>query len=56
MVVGHQKLDVDLPLLAPRPDVSGSYTLTLAAAEECGIGLGEAKCRRRPGSDDTALS
>ena len=37
----HQLLDVDLPLLAPRVDVSGAYTLTVTAADECTIGRGD---------------
>ena len=33
--------NVELPLLAPRVEVSGNYTLTLTAADECRLGVGE---------------
>ena len=32
---------VELPLAMPRVDLSGTYTLTITAAEACGTGLGE---------------
>jgi hypothetical protein len=37
----HAVQDVALPLLAPRVTVSGIYTLTIAAADQCGLGLGD---------------
>lgn len=40
-VSDHQLLDIDLPLLVPRVDVSGAYTLTVTAADECAIGRGD---------------
>ena len=40
-VFDHQLLDIDLPLLVPRVDVSGSYTLTVTAADDCALGRGE---------------
>jgi hypothetical protein len=40
-VEGHQILDIDLSLARPRVDVSGTYTLTLTAADDCAVGLGE---------------
>lgn len=40
-VATHETLNFDLALLAPRLDLSGSYALTLTAADECGVGLGE---------------
>ena len=41
MITGHQQLEIDLPLSEPRIDVSGSYTLTVTGANECGVGLGQ---------------
>ena len=35
VVSDHQVFDVDLPLLRPRPELSGAYTLTLTAADDC---------------------
>jgi hypothetical protein len=34
-VADHLMLNAQLNLLAPRPDVAGTFTLTIAAAEEC---------------------
>jgi hypothetical protein len=31
---------IELPLVSPHPDISGNYSLTIAAADECGTGLG----------------
>ena len=39
VVTDHQSLDLDLPILAPLPDLSGSYRLTVAAADTCGATL-----------------
>jgi hypothetical protein len=39
-VVSHRNYDIELPLLAPRAEVSGIYSLTIAAADHCGVGLG----------------
>jgi hypothetical protein len=39
-VVSHRNYDIPLPLLARRADVSGTYTLTVTASDECGVGLG----------------
>ncbi len=33
--------DIELARLRPRPDVSGIYTLTITASDECRVGLGE---------------
>jgi hypothetical protein len=42
VVSGHgTTYDIELPLVVPRPDVSGAYTLTIKADERCGVGLGE---------------
>jgi hypothetical protein len=41
VVADHQAFDMELPLLRPRADVSGTYTLTITAANHCGTGLGE---------------
>src|SRR4030095_5726915 len=41
VVENHQAYDVELPLLEPNADVSGTYTLTIIAADECAVGLGE---------------
>jgi hypothetical protein len=40
-VTDHQLFDIDLPLVAPRPDLSGTFTLTVTAADECGVGRGD---------------
>jgi hypothetical protein len=40
-VAFHRTYDIGLPLLAPRADVSGTYTLTITAADHCGVGLGQ---------------
>ena len=40
-VTDHQLFDIDLPLLTPRADVSGTYNLLLSAAADCGVGLGD---------------
>jgi len=40
-VTDHQTVNLPLKLIAPRPNVAGTYTLTIAAADECGVGLGE---------------
>ena len=43
-VIADQTVDnVELPLLAPRVEVSGNYTLTLTAADECRLGVGEGR-------------
>jgi Carboxypeptidase regulatory-like domain len=39
-VVSHRNYDIELPLLAPRADVAGTYMLTITAADHCGVGLG----------------
>jgi hypothetical protein len=39
----HTEHDIALALLAPRADVAGDYTLTITAASECGIGLGQGR-------------
>jgi hypothetical protein len=40
-VANHQRFNVELPLLEPRVNVSGTYTLTITAASHRGVGLGE---------------
>jgi hypothetical protein len=40
-VVSHRTYDIELPLLAPRANVSGTYNLTITAADHCGVGLGQ---------------
>jgi hypothetical protein len=40
-VAFHRTYDIELPLLTPRADVSGLYTLTVAAADQCAVGLGQ---------------
>jgi len=40
-VSDHQTFDVNLPWIGSRPDVSGTYSLTVTASDECGTGLGE---------------
>jgi hypothetical protein len=40
-VASHRNFDIELPLLTPRADVSGVYTMTIAAADHCGVGLGQ---------------
>jgi hypothetical protein len=40
-VVSHRNYDIELPLLAPRANVSGTYNLTITAADNCGVGVGE---------------
>jgi hypothetical protein len=40
MVADHATLDFELALLAPRPDISGTYTLTITASVHCGSGFG----------------
>jgi len=42
-VVDHQWITIEVPFLGINPDLSGTYTLTITAASDCGIGLGEAK-------------
>jgi Carboxypeptidase regulatory-like domain len=39
-VAFHRTYDIELPLLAPRVAVSGTYTLTITASDECGVGVG----------------
>jgi hypothetical protein len=39
-VVSHRNYDIELPLLAPRANVSGTYNLTITVADHCGVGLG----------------
>ena len=41
VVANHQSYNIELPLLQPRANVAGTYTLTIAAASHCGVGLGE---------------
>ena len=41
VVSEHQRYDVWLTLSRPRLELSGNYTLTIAAADDCGVGLGE---------------
>ena len=38
----HQSITIELSLSDGHADVSGVYTLTIAAATECGVGVGEA--------------
>jgi hypothetical protein len=45
-VTSHQTLDVDLILVRPRQDLSGTYTLTVTAAPECGAQLPDIARRR----------
>ena len=40
---GHATHDIALALLASRADVSGNYTMTITAAGNCGVGLGEGR-------------
>ena len=40
---GHATHDIALALLASRADVSGNYTMTITAASNCGVGLGEGR-------------
>jgi hypothetical protein len=42
-VTAHQTINLTLKLSTPRPNVSGTYTLTISAADECGVGLGEGR-------------
>lgn len=37
----NQNLDITLPLVAPRAEVAGTYTLAITAARSCRIGVGE---------------
>ena len=47
MVTDHQTLNLDLPIVAPLPDVSGSWVLTITAADTCSTALpAEAMSRR----------
>ena len=39
LVTDHQTLNVELAILGQRPDVSGAYTLTIAAADTCSTAL-----------------
>jgi hypothetical protein len=42
VVEDHQQdLKITMPLVAPRPEVGGTYTLTLTAAKACAVGTGE---------------
>jgi Big-like domain-containing protein len=41
-IASHQLVDFDLELSAPREEISGRYTLTIAAADECRAALPEA--------------
>ena len=41
LVTAHQKYDIWLPLSAPLLELSGNYTLTITAADHCGVGIGE---------------
>jgi hypothetical protein len=39
-VLEHQWITIELSSIGNRPDLSGTYTLTISAANECGIGPG----------------
>lgn len=39
----HLGYDVWLPLLKPRAEIAGPYTMTLTAASHCSVGLGEGR-------------
>ena len=41
VVSDHQRYDVWLTLSQPRLELSGNYTLTITAADHCGVGVGE---------------
>lgn len=41
VVADHLTFNVELPLIVPRADVSGIYTLTITAADHCRVGPGE---------------
>jgi hypothetical protein len=43
VIVDQQKYDIELTLLGSRADVSGVFTMTIAAAEQCGAGSGEGR-------------
>ena len=47
VVTDHQTLDVDLPIAAPLPDVSGSWVLTITAADTCSSVLPEEAMSRK---------
>ena len=47
VVTDHQTLDVDLPIAAPLPDVSGSWVLTITAADTCSTVLPEEAMSRK---------
>jgi hypothetical protein len=44
-VADHKGYDVELPLLAPRADITGTYTMRLNAADDCSVGVGEGRLR-----------
>ena len=46
-IVGHQTLNVELKLAAPRLNVSGTYSLTITAAAECRASLPEEATKRK---------
>jgi hypothetical protein len=41
VVSDHMGYDVWLPLLKPRLQISGTYTMTIRVEDHCGVGLGE---------------
>ena len=47
VVTDHQALDLDLPIAAPLPDVSGSWVLTITAADTCSTVLPEEAMSRK---------
>ena len=46
-IVDHVVMNARLTLLRPRPDMSGTYTLTIAASDECGFDTVPAELRMR---------
>ena len=46
-IVDHVVMNARLTLLRQRPDVSGTYTLTIAASDECGLDTVPAELRMR---------
>jgi carboxypeptidase family protein len=42
-VADHQSITIELAHIGNRPDLSGTYRLMIGAADECGIGVGQAK-------------
>ena len=47
VVTDHQALNLDLPLAAPLPDVTGSWVLTITAADTCSTALPEDAMSRK---------